>query len=168
MARRLSILLIVASPCRPYGAPPTLPGLARAVAGAAWPVSQPRSLPSETWLTHRHGVHLRPGGEPATLCPFGNVAQPPPPRVSAQGGAEAGGVAPPVVVLAAVDEGDRHLVPEPALEVGVAVDGDLGVGLPQLVADLHDHHPGVVAQVTAGPRVEGDPCVAHSSSPRER
>src|SRR4051794_37956525 len=87
---------------------------------------------------------------------------------SAEGGAETRGVDPPVVVLAPVDEGDRHLVAEAAFEVGRAGDGHLGVRLPQLCADVLDDGARVVAQVAPGTGVEQDAGLAHSSRPRER
>ena len=69
---------------------------------------------------------------------------------SGEGGAQAGGVDPPEVVLPAVDEGHRDLLAVAgARRLGVGGDVDLVVGLAQLGADLLDHRAGVVAQVAA-------------------
>src|SRR5690242_11316066 len=98
---------------------------------------------------------------------LGRRRSPPATRPSAQGCPQTGRVDPPVVVLLAVDEGHRDLVPEPALERVIAVDGDLVVGLPQLRADRLDGRASVIAQVAPRARIEGD-AGGHSRRPKDR
>src|SRR5262249_6173057 len=92
-----------------------------------------------------------------TCTKSGEVARRPARRpLVAQGGAQPGLADPPEVVLHTVDEGDGDL-----LAVGVEVAlrlGDIPLfpGHAEVVGDPHDHFPGVVAQVAAGPVEQRD------------